>query len=218
MDFAEHARQFVTDHGYLAVFLGILLENFGLPTPGETILIAGAVLAARGELNILYLLPVAWAAAVLGNSIGFLIGATGGHKLLIRYGAKIGITEERLQRVERFFARYGDVALVFARFFIIVRQFSGIAAGALEMPWPRFFFYNALGAALWVGSWGGATYWLGKEFFDYLRAFGWSGQLILVIGALIAVGIIAQVWWHWRASHGASETIASHNKSKPGKS
>jgi membrane protein DedA with SNARE-associated domain len=208
----EHVRHFVTDYGYLAVFLGIFFEDFGLPTPGETMLIAGAILASHGSLNIMWLLPIAWAAAVCGDSIGFVIGATGGNKLLTRYGEKIGITEDRLQKVEMFFARYGDIVVVFARFFIILRQFNGIVAGTLEMPWPRFFIYNAIGAALWVGFWGGATYWLGRRFFEYLRSFGWGGQLALALGALAAVAILARLWWYWRARHGAVPTIAAHDK------
>jgi len=100
LNFIEHVHQFVTDYGYIAVFLGIFFEDFGLPTPGETMLIAGAVLASHGSLNIYWLLPIAWVGAVAGDSIGFLIGAKGGNKLLTRYGNRIGITEERLQRVE----------------------------------------------------------------------------------------------------------------------
>ena len=212
MNFVEHVRQFVTDYGYLAVFLGIFFEDFGLPTPGETMLIAGAALASHGSLNIYWLLPIAWAGAVIGDSIGFLIGATGGHKLLTRYGTKIGITEERLQKVETFFQRYGDIVVVFARFFLILRQFNGIVAGALEMPWPRFFLYNAIGAALWVGFWGGATFWVGRRFFDYLRSFGWSGRLVLGLVALGVVALIAQLWSHWRSHRGVTPSAATGNK------
>lgn len=213
----EHVRHFVTDYGYLAVFLEIFLEDFGLPTPGETMLIAGAILASHGSLNIMWLLPIAWAAAVCGDSIGYVIGAKGGNKLLTRYGEKIGITEERLLNVESFFARYGDIVVVFARFFVILRQFNGIVAGTLEMPWPRFFIYNAIGAALWVGFWGGATYWLGRRFFEYLRSFGWGGQLALALGALAVVAILAHLWWRWRAAHGATPTVAAHDNPARGK-
>jgi membrane protein DedA with SNARE-associated domain len=201
LNFVEHVRHFVVDYGYLAVFLGIFFEDFGLPTPGETMLIAGAVLASHGALNVYWLLPIAWAGAVLGDSIGYLIGAKGGHRLVTRYGARVGITDERLKKVEAFFGRYGDIVVVFARFFLILRQFNGIVAGTLEMPWPRFFLYNAIGAALWVGFWGGATYWIGRRFFEYLRSFGWTGQTVLVIGALIVIALAAQFWSRWRARH-----------------
>jgi len=194
LSFAGEVHRFVVEYGYLAVFLGILLEDFGLPTPGESMLIGGAILASHGSLNILWLLPIAWLGAVTGDSIGFLIGATGGHKLLVRHGSRIGITAERLKKVEEFFARYGDVVVVFARFVVLLRQFNGIVAGSLGMPWPRFFLYNAIGAALWVGCWGGMTYWLGRRFFDYVREVGWGGPTLVALGA-IAIIIVAVKFW-----------------------
>lgn len=197
MSFVDEVHRFVVDYGYLAVFLGILLEDFGLPTPGETMLIAGSVLASHGSLNIYWLLLFAWIGAVIGDSIGFLIGATGGHKLLVRYGGRIGITLERLQKVEEFFARYGDIVIVFARFFVILRQFNGIVAGSLEMRWGRFVLYNAIGAALWVGFWGGLTYWLGRRFFEYIHMFGWVGPTLIVLAVLAVIAIAVKFWW-WR--------------------
>ena len=213
MTFVEHVRSFVTDYGYLAVFLGIFFEDFGLPTPGETMLIAGAVLASRGSLSIYWLLPIAWAGAVAGDSVGFLIGAKGGHRLLTRYGAKIGITEARLHKVETFFQRYGDIVVVFARFFLILRQFNGIVAGTLEMPWPRFLLYNAIGAALWVGFWGGATFWIGRQFFEYLRSFGWTGRAVLALVALGVVALVAHFWWHWRSHRNSARHAATGTQS-----
>jgi len=213
LSFAEEVRGFVSEYGYLAVFLGIFLEDFGLPTPGETMLVGGAILASHGSLHIAWLLPIAWAAAVCGDSVGFVIGATGGNKLLTRYGERVGITEARLQRVEAFFARYGDIVVVFARFFVLLRQLNGIVAGTLGMPWPRFFLYNAIGAALWVGFWGGATYWLGRRFFEYLRSLGWGGHLLLVLGAVAVVVILARLWWRWRVKHGVAPPLLTHDKS-----
>jgi membrane protein DedA with SNARE-associated domain len=194
LSFADEVHRFVVDYGYLAVFLGILLEDFGLPTPGETMLIAGSVLAARGALDIAWLLPIAWLGAVIGDSIGFFIGAKGGHRILTRYGGRVGITLERLQRVEEFFARYGDLVVVAARFFVILRQLNGIVAGTLEMPWPRFFFYNAIGAALWVGFWGGLTYWLGQRFFKFVHMFGWVWPTLAALGILALIVLAIQFW------------------------
>lgn len=176
------------------MFLGIFLEDFGLPTPGETMLITGAFLASDGSLNIFWLLPVAWLAAVTGDSIGYVIGATGGHKLLTRYGGRIGITEERLQKVEGFFTRYGNIVVVFARFVVLLRQFNGIVAGSLEMPWPRFFLYNAIGAALWVGCWGGLTYWLGRRFFEYVHLLGWEGPTLVAIAVIAIIVIVVKLF------------------------
>jgi membrane protein DedA with SNARE-associated domain len=194
LSFADEVHRFVVDYGYLAVFLGILLEDFGLPAPGETMLIASSVLAARGALNIFWLLPLAWLGAVIGDSIGFFIGAKGGHRVLTRYGSRVGISLERLQRVEEFFARYGDLVVVAARFFVILRQLNGIVAGTLEMPWPRFFLYNAIGAALWVGFWGGLTYWLGQRFFKFVHMFGWVWPTLAGLGILALIVLAVQFW------------------------
>ena len=198
MSFIGEMRHLVVDYGYLAVFLGILLEDFGLPTPGETMLIAGSVLASRGSLNIVWLLPIAWLGAVVGDTIGFAIGAMGGRRLLVHYGARIGITFERLEKVEEFFARYGDVVVVAARFFVILRQFNGIVAGTLEMPWPRFVLYNSIGAALWVGFWGGLTFWLGHRFFEYIHRFGWTGSVLVIVGGLIVIAFAIKLWQRHR--------------------
>jgi membrane protein DedA with SNARE-associated domain len=195
LSFVDEVHRFVVEYGYLAVFFGILLEDFGLPTPGETMLIAGSVLASRGALSILWLLPVAWLGAVIGDSIGFFIGAFGGHRILVRYGGRIGITLERLQQVEAFFAQYGDIVVVAARFFLILRQLNGIVAGTLEMPWPRFLLYNAIGAALWVGFWGGLTYWLGSRFFEFVHAFGWVGPTIAALAAVALIVLAGKLLW-----------------------
>ena len=207
MGFADGVRHFVVDYGYLAVFIGIFLEDFGLPTPGETMLIAGAVIASHGSLNILILLPVAWLAAVLGDSIGYFIGARGGNKLLVRHGSRIGLTQARLEKVEGFFSRYGDMVVLFARFVVVLRQFNGIVAGTLEMPWPRFFLYNSIGAALWVGFWGGATYWLGRRFFEDLHELGGPGRLVIGISVLVLAAIGVKLWLRHRQKNAAAPKL-----------
>jgi membrane protein DedA with SNARE-associated domain len=196
--FIGEIEHYVRDYGYLAVSLGILLEDFGLPTPGETLLILGAILAADGHLSIYWLLPLAWAAAVIGDNIGFAIGATGGHLLMVRYGRRLGITAERLQRVEAFFARYGPVVIVFARFVVGLRQFNGIVAGTLEMHWLRFLVLNAIGAALWVAFWGLAAFWLGKSIFVYLREFHALEPVAAAVLAALLLGGAGYLWWRRR--------------------
>ena len=180
--FFHEIHQYVGEYGYLAVGLGILLEDFGLPTPGETLLVSGAVLASHGTLDIRWLLPVAWLAAVTGDSIGFFIGHFGGQRLLIKHGRRLGITHARLDRVSRFVQRYG--VIVFARFVVVARQLNGIVAGSLGLSWLRFFLANALGAALWVGFWGTLAYWLGRRVFEF---FGTVVRVepLLVGGAII---------------------------------
>src|ERR1700682_4103153 len=85
-------------YGYLAVAAFVLLEDFGVPVPGETILILGAVYAGTGRLNVVLVGLIGLIAAVVGDNIGFLIGHLGGRPLVERYGRYLLITPERLER------------------------------------------------------------------------------------------------------------------------
>jgi membrane protein DedA with SNARE-associated domain len=197
-DIFSHVHNAIAHYGYLAVALGILLEDFGLPTPGETLLVAGAIGAAQGALNIWLLLFLGWLAGVVGDNIGYVIGYSGGHRLMLRYGGRIGITDAKLKQVEGFFARYGGWVIVFARFVVVARQFNGIVAGTLEMPWLRFVMLNAIGAALWVGFWGGLAYVLGKRFYHLSRHFNEYRPYILVTVAVALVIAGGYLIWRWR--------------------
>jgi membrane protein DedA with SNARE-associated domain len=195
MGFSGGAEHYIHDYGYAAVSVGLLLEHFGLPLPGETMLIGAAVLASRGTFDIAPLLVVAWASATLGNMLGYAIGRYGGHLLIVRYGARVGITREKLDEVEAFFARYGDIVIVGARFVVLLRQLSGIAAGTLEMRWRRFLVFNALGAALWVGWWGLLAYGFGQSILNFAER---AGHIEPVLSALAALAILFVIAWLYR--------------------
>jgi membrane protein DedA with SNARE-associated domain len=186
-------------YGYAAVMGALLLESFGLPLPGEAMLIAGAALAAEGELHLAPLLISAWLAAVLGDNIGFAIGRFGGRRLVLRYGARIGITEHRLASVEGFFQRFGGQVVLVARFFAVVRQLNGIVAGTAGMGWWRFLACNAAGAALWVSAWGFGVYYFGQSLAHVVTRLHGLGY---VIGLLALAVIVAAIVLHHRHRHG----------------
>ena len=151
-------------------------------------LVVASVLAGRGELSLLALILSAWAGAVLGDNIGYLIGRRLGRAIVLRYGEKIGINADRLNRVEAVFARYGPVTVAFARFVNILRQLNGVVAGMLKMDWRRFLIFNALGGALWVSAWTVAGFYLGKHGSD-IRVVAHDlerGGAILGLAVLIA--------------------------------
>jgi membrane protein DedA with SNARE-associated domain len=198
VSFFGGVEHYIHDYGYLAVTGGMLLENFGLPVPGETLLISGAVAASQGSLDIVLLLPLAWAAAVAGQTIGWAIGFWGGHRLIVRYGVRAGISADKLARIEGYFARYGDYVVVFARFVVVLRQLNGIVAGTLEMHWARFLLLNAIGAALWVGWWGILAYWLGHGVFEFVRRAGRIEPILFTIAGLVLAGVAARILWRRR--------------------
>jgi membrane protein DedA with SNARE-associated domain len=189
--FLAEAQHYVVNYGYGAVFLGVFLESFGLPTPGETLMVAGALVASHGRLDIRWILLLCWIAAVFGDNIGYVIGRQGGRPLVLRYGPRFGIAHAHIEHVEGFFARYGGAVVLFARFVIVLRQLNGIVAGILGMSWWRFLVYNAAGAALWVGFWSMLAYWFGRGLIHLLHRF--EPMVIVGIGLAVAIFLLA-VW------------------------
>ncbi len=191
--------------GLVILFVAVFFEDFGLPLPGETVLVATAALAAKGALPIGGVVSVAFIAAVLGDNVGYLIGRSGGHRLLLRKGAAIGLTHARLHRVERFFDRYGAVIVVVARFFEGLRQLNGIVAGSVLMDWRLFLVFNALGAALWVGFWGIGVYLFGDSMLHYASAlYERVDATTIVIGVAVFILVLVLGIWAWRLRNGNS--------------
>ena len=140
-------------YGYAAVAGLLLLENFGLPVPGEAVLIAASIYAGAGRLNIVAIAVIAFVAAVAGDSIGWTIGRHGGRRVLARFGRYVLLPPRRVARAEKFFVRHGSKIVPIARFIDGLRQANGIIAGMTGMAFRRFLVLNAIGAALWVGAW-----------------------------------------------------------------
>ncbi|HMI27379.1 MAG TPA: DedA family protein [Streptosporangiaceae bacterium] len=178
-------------YGLWAIGLLITLEDFGVPVPGETILIAGAIYAGAGRLNIVALGVVAFVAAVTGDNIGFAIGHFGGRALALRFGRYVFLTEERLDKAERFFDRRGSIVITFARFVEGLRQANGIIAGITGMHWLRFLVFNAIGAALWVGTWVTIGYFAGSNIttiYHYITLYSYyvlAGLVVLIVGYIV---------------------------------
>ncbi len=176
--------------GYLAVALLIMLEDFGVPAPGETVLVAAALYAGTGRLNIVAVGVVALIAAVAGDNIGFAIGRYGGRSLVLRFGRYVRLTEERFAKAEGFFARHGGKMVIIARFVEVLRQLNGIIAGLAGMAWPRFLAFNAIGAALWVGTWAALGDLAGNHI-DTIYSYATRYSLYLLIAAVIVAAALA---------------------------
>jgi membrane protein DedA with SNARE-associated domain len=181
----------VHDYGYGAVAVALLLEHCGVPVPAGLMFVGAAALAGQGALDIVTLMLVAWAAATIGNIGGYAIGRYGGHRLIVQYGARIGITAARLAMVTAFFDRYGASMLIGARFFAPLRETSGIVAGTLAMAWQRFLLFNALSAALWIGWWGTLSYWAGQGALDIVAGIDRTAAIFYTLGAaILAIAIV----------------------------
>jgi membrane protein DedA with SNARE-associated domain len=174
-------------YGYLAVLIVILLEDFGVPAPGETVLIAAAVAAASGELNIWGVVAAGIAGAIIGDNIGYAIGHFGGRRLVHRLGSRVGLGPDKFEHAEGFFKRFGDAVVVGARFVEVLRQLNGIIAGTMGMHWKTFLAYNALGAVLWVGVWSAVGYLAGHNLAaieGWFLRFSWVALIVIVLGGV----------------------------------
>jgi len=178
-------------YGYGVVFAGVLLENAGLPVPGETVLLAGGALAHSGRLSLPLVIVTAVVGAVLGDNIGFAIGRTAGRGLAERHGSWIGLTRSRLAAFDRFFERHGPKTVFIARFVTGLRVFGAFLAGASGMRWRTFLVYNASGAVVWSIAVSLAGYLLAESFESLLRWVGESGAVALALfAALVIIAVI----------------------------
>lgn len=193
--YLELAEPILHRYGYAAVFGTVVVEGFGIPAPGQTMLMAGSALAARGDLSLTGVLALAFGAAVLGNSLGYLLGRWGGRLLL----ARLGVSRQRLQRVERLFNRYGIGVVLIGRFFEGLRQLNGIVAGALEMSWWRFSLFNALGAALWVACWGLGVYFFEQRINAVFAVLHRVEPYLILLTLLAMCSLLVYLWRGRRA-------------------
>jgi membrane protein DedA with SNARE-associated domain len=157
-------RGALVHYGYWAVAAALLLENAGLPFPGETVLLLASLLAySEQDLQIGWIVVVGTVAATAGDNLGYAIGHYGGRPLLERYRYIFHVDDAAVERGEKLFERYGALTILFARFVFGLRVIAGPMAGVLRMPWKRFAVFNLVGAALWVTVISFAGYSFGRH-------------------------------------------------------
>jgi membrane protein DedA with SNARE-associated domain len=192
-------RQFIIDWGYWGVAMGLLLENAGIPVPGETILILASVVAYNThELHLPWIIVIGVIAATAGDNIGYWVGRKGGRLLLERWKRFFRVDQKHIATAEALIQKRGDVAILFARFITGVRVIAGPLAGILQMQWPRFALFNFLGAVTWVSVIASIAYAFGSQL-DQLLAYMQRANYAI----LIAVVVLILFFWlrkRWRAA------------------
>jgi membrane-associated protein len=176
--------------GYPALFFLVAAESAGVPVPGETALVAAAVLAAMGHLEIGLVVALAALGAVVGDNIGYLIGRVGGRRLLERPGLFEQRRRDLLRKGEPFFAQHGPKAVFLGRWVAGLRIAAAWLAGISHMRWPTFAFWNALGGVAWATSVGLLAYALGDVVERVFKDVG--------IAAVVLVALGVAAWWAQR--------------------
>jgi membrane protein DedA with SNARE-associated domain len=188
-------------YGYWAVAAALLLENLGLPLPGETVLLLASLLAyTERDLQLGWIILVGAVATVVGSSLGYAIGYYGGRPVLERYRYAFHIRDGTLAKGEELFGRYGALTILAARFVFGLRVIAGPLAGVLRMPWRRFAFFNLLGAAVWVTVIALVGYSFGSRWrvlMHFMKRFD------LALATAFAL-ILAILWWRSRQKNTAS--------------
>lgn len=156
---------FISIYGVWLIAVFIALESVGIPLPAEAALIAGGFFAARTHsIDIWVLIAAGTLAAVLGEIVGFWIGRRFGYRLLKRYGARLGLTEERMRIGQWLFVRYGGRFVFIARFLPFLRNMAAVLAGANSMAQASFYVASGTAAVAWIMCYGLAAYSFGEAF------------------------------------------------------
>src|SRR3982074_85961 len=185
---ARNLDSLLTAYGYLAGFIVGGSESIGIPVPGETMLVTAAIYAGTtGRLSIFWVIVASSTGAIVGDNIGYVIGRTGGYRLLKRYGRYIRLEENRLRLGQYLFHKHGPKVVFFGRFISVLRIFAAFLAGVNQMHWRRFLFFNAAGGIIWSTLYGTAAYLLGQQL---LRLSGPVDAALAVVGGAVIVAVI----------------------------
>lgn len=185
-------REAIVHYGYWAIAVALLLENTGIPVPGETVLLLASFLASsEHELRLSSIIIVGTVAATLGDNLGYAVGRRGGRPLLERYREWLCIRPATLERGDRLFAQYGAVAVFFARFVFGLRIVGGPLAGVWRMSWKKFLLFNFLGASLWVTAVATAGYLFGRHWARLV-------QDLKRLDITVAIVVLLAAFYFWR--------------------
>jgi membrane protein DedA with SNARE-associated domain len=183
--------------GYGLVFAAMLLENAGLPLPGETITLLGGYAAGSGELNGFGVVAAAFAGAVLGDNIGYWVGRRLGWNFMLRVGRLLRQSPEQLERLRSSFLRHAGKSVFLGRFVAVLRVLAGPMAGAVGMPYRNFLLCNTAGALAWSSTMVGLAWICGRWIpFSQMAAgvveFG-LGLLLIVVVVLLLPRLLGRV-------------------------
>ncbi|OLZ16115.1 hypothetical protein BFX06_03555 [Sulfobacillus thermosulfidooxidans] len=192
--FIRAVEPFLHHYGYLAIFFGVLLEDFGLPLPGETIVLTASILAGQRVFNIVDVIITASFGGIVGDTLGYFLGLRFGHRLLIRFARYVGLRQEWLRRFNHWILHRGVWLVVIARFIDGLRQLNGWIAGANGIIWTRFIPLNMLGAVLWVSAWALSGYFFSGKILAVMERFKQVDVFFVILGGL---GILTPVALHY---------------------
>lgn len=200
MELLEKIQHLFGSYGYSVLFFGLLLEFIALPFPGETTMAYAGYLSYKGQLDFGILLILAFLGTTIGMTITYFIGAKAGLPFITRYGKWFLLKQDKLDKTQKWFGKYGN-GLIFIGYFIPgVRHFTGYFAGIAAIPFRKFALYAYSGALFWVVLFLGIGKLFGPQWnVVFQLAHQYSAYLLAGIGLLLLVAVIYRyrtVWSH----------------------
>lgn len=183
----EYWTTLLMEYGSIVLFVLLALGIIILPIPDETLLVFAGALMAKGILIVPFTVFAAATGSVLGISISYFLGRSGGTWLIQKYGGAIGITTEKMQKAHDWFEKYGKWTLTFGYFLPGVRHFTGLTAGVSNLQYPQFALFAYSGAILWVTIFLSLGYYFGNICFEFLEKLGFTTVLVIGVAMLIVV-------------------------------
>jgi membrane protein DedA with SNARE-associated domain len=180
---------------YMYLVVGVLAfaetgAGLGLVAPGELAVIVGGVAAGQGEIKLVPLIAIVWVAALAGDLTSYGLGRRFGRGLMVRHGPRIGLSDERLRRVDHFYAAHGGKTIIVGRFVSLVRPILPLVAGASGLPARRFIAYTTAAAGLWAATFCTLGYVFSRSL-DQIAAVSKHAGLALAGVVLLAAAVIA---------------------------
>ena len=190
---------FFARYGYWAIFFGVMLENAGVPVPGETVLLFAGFLAYEGKMHVPPAILTGIAGASLGDTAGYCLGRFGGTAFIERYRRRFGFLARHYGRAQAIYLRHGQWAVFVARFVTGLRMFSGLLAGSFRMPYPRFLAFDFTGAVIWATTIVSVGFFFGS---NWERLVHFVKEFDLAILACAVAGLAVA----WFVSHRRRKT------------
>ncbi len=195
----HNIAQVLETWGYIGIFVCVFVGNLGLPVPEETVVLAAGFLAGRDILSLKAVMLVAFVSAVVGDNFGYMLGRTGGRQVLLRAAGSSTWLRCRYLRFKSFFEAHGNKTIFLARFIAGLRFIAGPMAGAMRMPFWRFFGWNVSGAAVWCAIVSYLGFILGDQWENFARQIHADGPWVMAAAALL-IAAIYTLRLRWRAA------------------
>jgi len=187
--------QLVSSLGYLGIIIAMMIESASIPLPSEIIMGISGYLVYKGEMNLLLAGLAGGVGNVLGSVIMYQLGSRGGRPVIKKYGKYLHFTEEKFNKVDDWFKKYGDKVVFISQLLPVIRTFISLPAGILKTNYPKFLFYTFTGAFIWCTALAYVSFLLGPEWeklTEYIHQF--EIVIAFAFAAAVAYFVIRKVY------------------------